>query len=471
MATALVTGANGFIGSHLVRALAARGFTVRGLVRGTSDLTSLAGVPVALHVGDLRDAASLAVPATGVDYVFHLGAALMVTSRADFLRTNAEGTGNLLRAVLAASPGLQRFVLVSSQAAAGPGADARPRDETTTPAPISWYGESKRRAEELVREYGDRLPATIVRPSSVYGERERDISQIFAPVSCRLQPRLGWRRRQVVMVHVGDLVEGIIAAALSPASVGETYFLNHREVLTPAQVTAGIARAMGKPAGLPLPAPTVLLRLAAPLAEVAYHFTRNRPPLTRDKAREVSQLNWVADPGKAQRDFGWEARHDLVAGMTPTVQAWAAAERVLIAGTGESPRGAWLKTVAIATLLGAGIEISSKLGGFYAFDPPAGVFVIVFGAFGLALGSLAHALRRLCPLVKFLVGWAVAGAVEAANVAGVVPGLSWTFAPGWPLGIDSDLWRTVVLGAAGGVFILVVEAMVTALYRRRRRLG
>lgn len=471
MATALVTGANGFIGSHLVRALATRGYAVRGLVRQTSDLTSLAGVPVDLHVGDLREPATLAVAATGVDLVFHLGAELMVTSRADFLATNAEGTANLLHAVAAGSPGLQRFVLVSSQAAAGPGADARPRDETATPAPISWYGESKCRAEEIARGYVGRLPVTIVRPSSVYGEGERDISQIFASVSCRLQPRLGWRRRHVVMVYVGDLVEGIIAAALSAASVGETYFMNHRDVMTTAQVTSSIARAMGKAAGLPLPAPTVLLRLAAPLAEAAYHFTRNRPPITRDKAREVSQLNWVADSGKAQRDFGWTARQNLVAGMTPTVQAWAATERDLIAATGESSRGAWFKTVVIATLLGAGIEISSKLGGFYAFDPPAGVFAAVFGAFGLAFGSLAHALRRWCPLAKFLVGWVVAGGLEAANLAGLVPGLSWTFAPGWPLGIDSDLWRTVVLGSAGGVFILVVEAIMTALYRRRRRLG
>ncbi len=471
MATALVTGANGFIGSHLVRALAARGFTVRGLVRATSDLTLLAGTEVALHVGDLRDPASLVAPCAGVDYVFHLGAELMVTSRRAFLATNAEGTRNLLRAAAAGSPGLQRFVLVSSQAAAGPGADAQPADEDRPPAPISWYGESKMQAEAIAREHAGTLPVTIVRPPSVYGEGERDISQLFAPASCRLQPRLGLRTRHVVAVYVGDLVEGILAAATSPASVGRTYYLCHPQVLTPARVVQGAARAMGKPAGLPLPVPSGLLVLAAPLAELLFHFTRNRPPLTRDKAREVRQLNWVASPARAKRDFGWEARHDIVAGMTPTVRAWAAAERNLIAATGESVGGAWFKTVFIATLLGAFIEISSKLGGFYAFDPPGGVFVIVFGAFGFALGSLAHLLRRACPLVKLLVGWAVAGGVEAANVAGLVPGLSWTFAPGWPLGIDDPNWRSVVLGAAGGVFILVVEAIVTAMYRRRLRLG
>ena len=157
--------------------------------------------------------------------------------------------------------------------------------------------------------------------------------------------------------------------------------------------------------------------------------------------------------------------------MVPTVRAWQAARRDLVARAGDSPRGAWLKTVTIATLLGALIEITSRIGGFYAFDPPAGVLAIVLGAFGLALGSLAHLLRPLCPAVKFVIGWVVAGAVEAANVAGVVPGLSWTFAPGWPLGIDSEAWRSVVLGAAGGAFILLVEAIVTALYRRRLRLG
>lgn len=132
----------------------------------------------------------------------------------------------------------------------------------------------------------------------------------------------------------------------------------------------------------------------------------------------------------------------------------------------ELPRGSWLQAVFIATLLGAIIEITSKLGGFYAFDPPAGVFAIVFGGFGLVLGSLAHAMRTAHPLAKLLAGWAVAGLAEAANAAGLIPGLSWTFAPGWPLGIESPAWRSVALGAVGGGFILAVGA-IDKRYRRR----
>ena len=230
-------------------------------------------------------------------------------------------------------------------------------------------------------------------------------------------------------------------------------------------------KALGKSWGLPLPAPSFLIGLAAPPMELLYHFTRNRPPLTRDKAREVRQRFWVADPSKAERDFGWRAQHDIEAGMQSTVQAWKKSEDDLVADAGDSETGSWIKSVLVGVLLGTMIEMTSKIGGFYAFTPPAGIFVIIFGAFGLALGSLAHFLRRQCPMVQLLVGWVVAGAAEAANVAAILPGLSWTFAPGWPLGIDDPWLRSVVLGAAGGVFILAVGAIMRAMYRRRLRMG
>ena len=206
MKIALVTGVNGFIGAHLVSELLSRGYEVRGLVRYSSDLSSLRELPVSLFIGDVREPETLVAPVKDVDYVFHLAAALMVTNREAFEQVNSQGTVNLLKAVERHAAGtLKRFLFVSSQAAAGPARDVTPLDETAPPHPISWYGTSKHRAEEAVLSYADRVPVTIVRPSSVYGERERDISQAFPMVEKRLQPKLGIPTKYTVSVFVGDL--------------------------------------------------------------------------------------------------------------------------------------------------------------------------------------------------------------------------------------------------------------------------
>jgi hypothetical protein len=99
------------------------------------------------------------------------------------------------------------------------------------------------------------------------------------------------------------------------------------------------------------------------------------------------------------------------------------------------------------------------------------VFVIVFGAFGLSLGTLAMLLRMQSGLVQFLAGTLLAGAVELANAFHLIPKVRWVFASGWPLGITSPIWRSVVLGLAGGAFVLIVNAIMLALYKRRLRLG
>src|SRR5262249_9273093 len=137
MAKVLVTGANGFIGSHLVCELLNRGHEVQCLVRATSDLNALSGLPVTIYVGDLIQPETLSAPVRGVEYISHCGAQLMATCREDFEAANLRGTVHLLEAAAAHCRNtLRRFLYVSSQAAAGPGTNATPLNETSTPQPI-----------------------------------------------------------------------------------------------------------------------------------------------------------------------------------------------------------------------------------------------------------------------------------------------------------------------------------------------
>ncbi|MFQ5569792.1 MAG: NAD-dependent epimerase/dehydratase family protein [Rhodothermales bacterium] len=472
MAKAFVTGANGFIGSHLVRELLRRGYEVNGLVRHTSDISSLRGLPIALYTGDVREPETLVAPMKGVDYVFHLAAELMVTSRDAFEEANTRGTLNVLEAAEAhAGNPLKRFLLVSSQAAAGPGQDPSPVDETKTPDPISWYGSSKKQAEDAAHRFADRLPVTIVRPSSVYGEHERDISQVFGVVASRLHPILGIRKKYVVMVYVGDLVRGIVDAAESGNTVGETYFLNHPEALTSGDVVRTIAKAMGKPFGLPLPVPTFVIGLMAPLGELVYHVTRNRPQMTRDKAREVGQRFWVADPSKARRDFGWEANLSLLDGMKKTIPFFRAERARIKALEGEGGLMLWLKHIIVAMLIGTMIETTSKIGQFYTFDPLWGIIPTIIGMFGIGLGTVAMAFRKRSSLLAFMVGTVAATGVEILNQFKLIPFFYWEFAEGWPLGITNPWVRSILLSLAAGVVVLLTSAVMRALYKRRLRLG
>lgn len=469
MAVVLVTGANGFIGSHLVRALLQRRHEVRCLVRSTGDLSSLRGIPVHICIGDVTKPETLVEPVKGASYIYHLAAELLVTSREEFDAANTQGTVNLLAtAQQHARKTLKRFLFVSSEAAAGPRADATPRTEADLSTPMSWYGWSKDHAEEAVKDAAGKLPVTIVRPSSVYGERERDLSQIFWVLEYHIHPVPGFETKKMVMVYVGDLVDGIIRAAESGRTKGQTYFLNRPEVLTAFEVVKTIARAMGKPTGLTIRTPMWVVTLAAPFAEIIHHFTRERAKLTRDKAREISQRFWVATPAKAKHDFGWEAGHSLLEGMTRTT-AWFRENQREFRNMPLEGRGLlWLKYVIVGAIIGVIIEGASLLGDFYSYTPPWLVYGVAFGGFGVVLGSLSLGLRRLNGLKQFLVGTLVVGAAEFMNELLLH---SWHFAQGWPFGIVDPWLRVAVLALPGGVVVLIVNAIMRTLYRRRLRLG
>lgn len=471
MATALVTGANGFVGAHLVKGLVDRGYAVRCLVRSTSDLTSLHGIPgIEIHLGDVRQPDTLIAPVKDVDYIFHAAARLMVAEEEEFLETNLQGTIRVLEAAVAHAPALKRFLFISSMAAAGPNQDSSPVDETVTPAPVSWYGKSKAQAEAAVMARSSSFPVTIVRPSVIYGEREADISRVFPVVASHIHPALGLRPSGSVMVYVGDLVKGIIAAAESPASVGQIYFLNHPQSMNTVESVKTMAQAMDKPGGLTILTPPFAIRLVAPLAEFMYRLTRSRPPLTRDKAIELTQRYWIKDPSKAKRDFGWEAEHDLLSGMRKTTQHYFAQQRLIKAMALEDKRFLWIKYVVVAMLLGLLIEITSAVGGFYVFEPRWLVIVVIIFAFGFVLGTTAMLLRQRSALLQLGVGALLTVFAELPVALGLFP-FNWVFAPGFPFGITNIYVRSLVLGLAGGFFIIVLNIIMESLYKRRLRLG
>lgn len=476
MAKVLVTGINGFIGSHLTELLLSRGDTVVGLVRPTADLRSLAplsdryGDRLRLVVGDLRTGAGLAEAVREVEVVYHLGAVVMGTSEAEFRGTILEGTRKLLEAVLAAQvPGFRRFLFTSSQAAAGPAPSPAPIDEQAPRQPVSWYGKAKRDAEDVVMQFAQRgVPVTIVRPVAVYGERETDISGgTFPAVRAGLRPKIGLREKTVSLVYVGDLVRGMVEAAASPAALNRTYFLANPHTNTASQLIATVAKAMGKRFGIPVFTPHAALWLVAVVAEWLHSFTRARPMVTRDKVRELRQTSWAVSPAAAQRDFGWVAGTPLEDGMRAAVADWELRQQQASRITAEVPRDRAIKTFTLAALIGVIVEGLAYLAGWYVYTSGWLILVAVFAFFGVVIGAISYVLAGRVAVAQFAAGAAAFLAVEIPNHLWLH---LWQFSPAL-LGNQNPWLRAGVLALPMGLVPLIINGAIGLLYRVRLRLG
>jgi dihydroflavonol-4-reductase len=236
MTLALVTGANGFIGAHVVRALLSEGVAVRAMVRAGSDGRNLDGLEVERVEGDLRDGASLRRAVAGADVVFHVAAVyeLGMRRRTEVLRANVDGTRLLMEAALAA--GVERVVHTSSVAAVGhvrdDGSLADESDWTASGAYAGPYEESKVLSERLVHELVERegLPAVVVNPTAPIGPldvKPTPTGRMIVEGANGSMP--GYiRSAGLNVVHVEDVARGHVLA-WQRGRVGERYILGHRE--------------------------------------------------------------------------------------------------------------------------------------------------------------------------------------------------------------------------------------------------
>lgn len=311
----LVTGGSGFVGSHVVDVLLEAGHRVRCLIRAGSRLRWLEGKPVQTVQADLRHG-DLAPAVDGVDCVIHC-AGLTRGSREALRAANVDGTRALMEACLAAGSA-PRFVLCSSQAAAGPGRLDRRRRIDDPEAPNSEYGRSKLEAEGEVRGVSDVLETVILRPGAVYGPRDEDTLPFFRMAARRIVLVPGLRARLVQLVHVRDVARALSLAMSGAQVVGQTYFVVHPRIVSWGELAAAIGRALGRrPLALPLPSP--VFRLAGALSE-AMGGARQPGGLDRRRARDMVERAWTCDVESALEELGWTPHYDLEEGLEHTVR-------------------------------------------------------------------------------------------------------------------------------------------------------
>ena len=306
----LVTGANGFIGSHLTEALLARGYRVRCMVRPTSDVGYIQHLPVEWAQADLDKPEQLRAACRGLDMVCHCAALTRALDQETFLRINAGGTEALARAAMEASPGLQRFLYLSSLTAAGcaEGPDDL-LDESRAPQPLDWYGKSKWAAEQALHTLDGRLPVTILRPAVVFGPRDRDLHAYFDLVNKHLELSLGREERWVSLIYVQDLVDLIILALEREAAIGQTYFAS-TWATTYTEFAGMLARVLDKRT-LRVTLPLAALEPIVFVAKIQERLLGKPALLNEQRVLNMRQPYLICSGEKARRELGFAPKYEL----------------------------------------------------------------------------------------------------------------------------------------------------------------
>jgi nucleoside-diphosphate-sugar epimerase len=309
----LITGATGFVGSHLVEALSRRDVRVRALVRTTSDRSFLDRHGVEQVEGHLGDVDSLRRALGDTATVVHMAGAVRALRPATFHEVNAAGTLRLLDA-MGREGGARRLVYLSSLAAAGPtgGQPVRPEDE---PRPLTTYGRSKLEGERhaLGREG---IATAVLRPPAVYGPRDRELLPFFRLAKRGVLPVIGPLTRRVQMVHVRDLAEALVRAVEVPEATG-IFHIADPTAYTWAEMLALVEAAVDK-RGVRVPIPAGLLKTAAMGTQVGARMSRRPAVFDREKALDLLAAGWLCETEAARRELGFAAAIPLPEGLRET---------------------------------------------------------------------------------------------------------------------------------------------------------
>jgi nucleoside-diphosphate-sugar epimerase len=317
----LLTGGNGFVGSHVAEALLTAGISTVLLLRHGSSREFLQTVEPRFEVrlGALDDPASLRAALHGITHVIHAAGSTKALNTAGYFAVNQQGTRALVEAANEPGTQVRRFLLVSSLAAAHPATADSPAREVDAPQPVSDYGRSKLAGEEAVRQHC-RSEFIIIRPPAVYGPRDREFLRLFRAVKAGVCPRFGGGTQPLSLVYVADLAEVIVGCLLHPKAAGQTYFAAHPEMQTAASLTREIARTLHRRVWMPrLPQATLAVVCAA--QEVLSQLTRRPSVVNWQKYRELVAPGWTCSPAKLAEDTGLTCPTPLQDGLARTA-AW-----------------------------------------------------------------------------------------------------------------------------------------------------
>jgi nucleoside-diphosphate-sugar epimerase len=315
-----VTGATGFVGSHILDSLHARNIPTVVLLRPASDRRFISSrqASVETRTGSILEPDSLAKSLEGVSHVIHCAGCTKAARYAEYYEVNHGGTRNVVEAVNRHASSIQRLIHLSSLAVTGPAVPPHPAREDSPLRPISEYGKSKLAGECEVRDHC-RVSYTILRPPAVYGPRDTAFLPMYRAVKNHLLPRPS-RDQALSLVFVRDLAEAVVACLDLPSISMKTYFVASREVVTSRGIADEIANQM-KAWTVPCPLPAPLLWLVCLTQEVCSRAFGRATLLNLQKFAELRAPGWVCDASLLEQETGVKCATRLSIGIAETL-AW-----------------------------------------------------------------------------------------------------------------------------------------------------
>ena len=329
----LITGASGFIGSFIVEEALRRGFETWAAVRKSSSKAFLQDERIHLIELNLSSEEQLKEQLKDhqFDYVVHAAGVTKCLHKDDFFRINTEGTKHLVRALMATQHNLQRFVYISSLSIMGAIREEQPYQEireSDEAKPNTAYGKSKLEAEQWLSQLplylegdGGRLfPYVILRPTGVYGPRERDYFMMAKSIKAHTDFAVGFKQQDITFVYVTDVVQAVFLAC-EKGVTGRRYFLSDGEVYQSSTFSDLIRKELGNPWWIRITAPIWLLRIITFCGEYVGRITGKVTALNNDKFHIMRQRNWRCDIEPARRELGYEPQVKLEEGVKRSI-AW-----------------------------------------------------------------------------------------------------------------------------------------------------
>jgi len=316
---AAVTGANGFVGSHLVDYLLVKNFEVRCIVRKSSNLQWLTGKDVKIYDCGLFDKIGLREAFKDVNYIFHVAGVVKAKDEEGYFRGNVEATKVLLEVASEVKEKIKKFIVVSSQTVSGPALDGKPVTEEMKPNPLTTYARSKLKQEEVALSYKNIFPVTICRGPAIYGERDTEIFIYFQVFNRGLTTMIGFNKKELSLLHVADLAEGLYLAAISDKSNGEIYFISSEKFYNWDQVGNITSKVLGKKA-IRIKIPHFIVFTIAAFAQFLAMFSSKPATLNIEKAKDLTQKLWICDTSKAMRELGYRQKVSVEEGIKRTCE-------------------------------------------------------------------------------------------------------------------------------------------------------
>ena len=320
----LITGASGFIGSFIVEEALRRGFETWAGVRGSSSRSYL-GDP-RIHFIELdfssEDRLAQALDGHNFDYVVHAAGVTKCLTASDFMKVNYQGTVNLVNAILKTKMPMRRFIYLSSLSVFGAIREEQPYQEITehdTPRPNTAYGKSKLKAEQFLDSIGNEFNYIVLRPTGVYGPREKDYFLMAKSIKQHVDFSVGFQRQDITFVYVQDVVQAVFLA-LDHGMSGRRYFLTDGGVYQSTEFSDLIRRALGNPWMLRIKAPVWVLRIVTAIGERWAHITGKISALNNDKYNILKQRDWRCDIEPAMDELGYQPHFDLQRGVDLTIK-------------------------------------------------------------------------------------------------------------------------------------------------------